>query len=69
MKESTGYIVNRIAEKLALRPESVQSWAEKNNFDLNQLAILVGQITYNQIDVMDVVMSVVDSTKYTIKEK
>ncbi len=69
MKKDIEEICKLIAPKLALNPEAFVEWVGLNNFDLYELAILGGQITYGRIDTLPLIMSVCDKTKYKIVAK
>ena len=66
MKQNSKELCERIAEKLALTPKAFIEWAEYNKFGFVGLAILGGQVTYGKINTMDVIMSVLNKTKYKI---
>ena len=69
MDENIQHICELIAPKLALNIEAFVEWVALNDFDLNQLAILGGQISYGKIDTIEVVMSVMNKIPYKIVEQ
>lgn len=69
MTEESKKLCECISQKLVLNPEAVIEWAEDNKFAFVGLAILCGQIAYNKIDTMDIVLSVLNKTKYKIIQR
>lgn len=69
MEKNIKHVSQCIAEKLVLNPNVVEKWVETNNFDMDDLAIIGGQITFSRIPILPLVGTIINNEEYKILEK
>ena len=66
MSELIKNLIETISIKLVLRPKAVKKWVKFNNYNENQLITICKQITYNEINLPNLVNSIIYNSKYRI---